>query len=260
MLEPTQSDRRHVTSCEDHFSKRALEYARHRPQYPDELFAYLASIAPGRRLAWDCGTGNGQAALGVARHFDRVVATDASADQLSQALPSENIEYRVERAEDISLEPSSVDLVTVGIAVHWFDLDVFYRAVRRVAATDGVLGVWTYDQSVIAPAIDPVLAHYYGHVLAGYWPERIRYVAEHYRTLPFPFDELAAPQFEMRADWSLDQLLGYLSSWSAAQRYEAERGEDPLDLILPELTAAWGDSGQPRPIHWPLYLRVGRVH
>ena len=55
---------------EDHFSKHSEQYAQHRPHYPDEIYAYLASIAPGHSLAWDCGTGNGQAAIGLAKYFD----------------------------------------------------------------------------------------------------------------------------------------------------------------------------------------------
>ena len=242
---------------EDHFSPQADAYARYRPVYPPALFAYLASIAPGRDLAWDCGTGNGQAALGLAEHFQQVVATDASPEQLAHAIPHERIEYRVERAEDIALPPGSVDLVTVAVAVHWFDFDAFYGAVRRVLRGGGALAVWTYHLPVIDPAIDPILERYYREVLAGYWPPRIAYLEQKYRTLPFPFEELAPPHFEMEADWELDHLAGFLSSWSATQRYQAERGEHPLRVIWPDLERAWGEG--PRHIRWPLYFRIGSV-
>lgn len=248
-----------MKTFEDHFSKQAREYARYRPGYPDELFAYLASIAPRRRLAWDCGTGSGQAALGLVRHFDRVVATDASADQLSQAVPHERIAYQVARAEEVALEPGSVDLTTVATAVHWFDRGRFYATVRRVAAPEGVLAVWTYHQSVIDPEIDRILARYYFEVLAGCWPESFRYVEDHYRSLPFPFDELTPPEFEMRSSWNLGQLTGFLDSWSGTQRFLRERGEHPVKLIWPALSEAWGEPDRQRPIRWPLYLRVGRV-
>ncbi len=138
----------------DFFSEQARVYARFRPQYPGELFAYLASAAPGRELAWDCGTGNGQAAQDLARHFRRVIATDASADQIAQAAQHERIEYQVARAEDVSLDDHSVDLITAAMAVHWFDLDSFYAVVRRAAKRDGVLAVWMYHLPVIDPAID----------------------------------------------------------------------------------------------------------
>ena len=248
-----------MSSFGDHFSKQARAYARYRPHYPSELFVYLASIAPSRQLAWDCGTGNGQAARELVKHFQRVIATDASLDQVAQAAAHERIDYRVERAEEASLEIGSVDLVTVAIAVHWFDLESFYQTVRRVAVARGILAVWTYHLPVIEPAIDQVLAHYYTNVLAGYWPERFHYVAERYRTLPFPFAELDPPEMEMQTDWELGDLVGFLESWSATQRYQQERGHHPVSVIWPMLTETWGDPRQRRHIRWPLYLRVGEI-
>jgi SAM-dependent methyltransferase len=195
----------------------------------------------------------------LVQHFGRVVATDASAEQLAHAIPHERIEYRVERAEDANLVPGSVDLVTVAIAVHWFDFEQFYAAVQRVLAPAGVLAVWTYHLPLIDPAIDPILERYYRDIVGAYWPERIEYVEQRYRTLPFPFDELSPPELEMQAGWQLEQLAGFLGSWSATQRYQAERGQHPLDLIWSELEQAWGAPQQPRRVRWPLYLRVGRV-
>jgi hypothetical protein len=66
------SNKRKTISFEDHFSSHSQQYAQYRPKYPDELYTYLASLAPARSLAWNCGTGNGQAALGLAKHFDVV--------------------------------------------------------------------------------------------------------------------------------------------------------------------------------------------
>ena len=248
-----------MTTFEDHFSEQAREYAQYRPQYPRELFDYLASIAPGRRLAWDCGTGNGQAAQELARHFERVIATDASAEQIAQAPAHEQIEYRVARAEDVDLEAGSVDLVAVAMAVHWFDLEPFYQVVRRAVKPNGVLAVWMYHLPVIDAKIDPILLRYYEDVLAGYWPERFHYLDKRYQTLPFPFEEVKPPDFEIRAEWELGQLAGFLDSWSGTRRYKNERGQHPLSLIWEGLNEAWGEPSQRRSVHWPLYLRVGRV-
>ena len=248
------------TSFDDHFSKQAGAYARYRPSHPAALFDYLAALLPRRALAWDCGTGNGQAALALAERFDRVIATDASAEQLRHAPAHNRVEYRVEHAEAVSLAAGSADLITVAIAVHWFDFDAFYPAVRRVAAPGGVLAVWTYHLPVIMPAMDPVLERYYRDVLAGHWPERIHFIEERYTTLPFPFDEIAAPPFEMQAEWTLAQLAGFLDSWSGTQRYLQTRGAHPLNVIWPELAAGWGDPETARLVRWPLHLRVGLVH
>ncbi len=141
---------------EDHFSKHSQVYAQHRPKYPEEIYTYLASLAPGNSLAWDCGTGNGQAAIGLAKYFDKVFATDASAEQISRAYPSSKVDYHVETAEHISLPDSCVDLVTVAVAIHWFSFDEFYREVKRVLKPDGVLAAWTYNFPEISPEIDSV--------------------------------------------------------------------------------------------------------
>jgi SAM-dependent methyltransferase len=243
---------------EDHFSVQSRQYAEARPSYPDELYAYLASLAPAHSLAWDCGTGNGQAAVGLAKHFGKVYATDASAEQIAHAYPHENVEYRVEPAEHVSLEDSSVDLITVAVAIHWFNFDEFYREARRVLKPSGILAAWTYNSVEISPEIDPLIWHYYGDIVGEYWPERIRYLEERYETLPFPFEDINPPAFAMETQWNLLQLAGFLNSWSATQRYKDQRGQHPLELIWPQLLAAWGDEKRARPIRWPLYFRIGR--
>jgi hypothetical protein len=248
-----------MKTFEDYFSKQAGEYVRYRPRYPSELFDYLASITPARQLAWDCGTGNGQAALELVKHFKRVVATDASADQLARATPHERIDYRVERAEEVSLKPGSVDLITVAVAVHWFNFETFYQKVRRVGKEKSILAVWTYQLPVINPTIDKILNHYYREVLSGYWPERFHYVDECYCTLPFPFEELNPPQLEMKANWDLKKLVGFLDSWSATRRYQDERGEHPVKIVWQELSRVWGNPEERRKICWLLYLRIGYI-
>jgi SAM-dependent methyltransferase len=244
---------------EDHFSEQAKLYAQSRPTYPPALFAYLASLAPARDLAWDCGTGNGQAALELAEHFRQVVATDASAEQIENAFPHERVTYRVEAAEETSFAPHSVDLTTVGTAVHWFDFDAFYAEVRRVTKPGGVLAVWTYHLAIVEPAVDDLLERYYRQTLAGYWPERIRYLEERYRTLPFPLTEIDPPPFEMEADWDLNALLGFLNSWSATRRFLESEGRHPLVPLKDKLQEAWGDPEQKRHVRWPLHFRIGRV-
>lgn len=241
---------------EDHFSKQSQLYAQYRPQYPAQIYTYLASLTPGHSLAWDCGTGNGQAAIGLAEYFERVYATDASADQISRAHASERVEYHVEPAEHVSLESASVDLVTVAVAVHWFSFDEFYSEVRRVLKPGGILAAWTYSFTEISPAIDALVRKYYYDVLKGYWPERIHYLEERYEALPFPFEEIPSPSFAMESQWTLAQYAGFLDSWSATQRYKEQKGRHPLEEIWGPLSAAWGN--EPRLVRWPLHFRIGR--
>lgn len=244
---------------EDHYSGHAGAYVRHRPRYPDELFAWLASVSPGRALAWDAGTGSGQVAVALANEFDRVVANDASSEQLAHAIPHQRVEYRHEPAGHSSLDPASADLVTAGAAAHWFELDDFYREVRRVGRKGAVVALFSYGPRDFADAIGPAGRRFHEEILAGYWPERIQYVHERYATLPFPFDEIAAPAFSMRAEWDLTELLAFLETWSASQRYFRERGTRATDEIAPELARMWGDPANRHLLRCPLFVRAGYV-
>lgn len=245
---------------EDHFSELATKYARYRPGYPGELFEYLASFVPAHDLAWDCGTGNGQAALELARHFDLVVATDASEEQIDNASAHPSVDYRVEPAEDTSLGTGKVDLVAVGTAVHWFDFDSFYTEVKRVGKPRSVIAVWTYHFPKLTELIDRVVKQYYWQTLDGYWPEELRYLEQHYRTLPFPFDEIEPQRFSMRASWSLEKFVGFMFSWSGTKKLIEDQGESALQPMLTALESAWGEPDRHREVEWPLHIRMGRIH
>jgi SAM-dependent methyltransferase len=243
----------------DYFSEQAKEYARHRPIYPAAMFAYLASIAPSQELAWDCGTGNGQAALALADHFQKVIATDASTAQIESAFQHARIEYRVEPSEKTSITSKSVDLITVGTAVHWFDFEPFYAEVRRVGKENAVLAVWTYHLPVIEPQTDRWLESFYRETLAGFWPERIRYLDQRYKTLPFPFEEIQPPYFEMEVEWSFENLAGFLGSWSAVRKLVEAQGERAFGDQMEELARLWGEKSEKHHIRWPLHFRIGRI-
>lgn len=220
------------------------------------MFRYLASIAPANGLAWDCATGNGQAAVELAEKFERVIATDASEKQVANAEPHSRVEYRVAPAEESGLAAQSVDLVTVAQALHWFDLDRFYAEVRRVLRPRGVIAAWAYKLAKVTPAIDAVVNHYYSDVVGAYWPAE-RVLVEKFEELPFAFSEMASPRFEMMAEWQVEHLLGYLRTWSATQRFLEAKRQDPLGQIEEELRPAWGD-GQSHRVIWPLTVRVGK--
>jgi SAM-dependent methyltransferase len=196
--------------------------------------------------------------LQLADHFQRVYATDASHEQIARAERHPRVEFKVESAENVSLESNSVDLVTVAVAVHWFNLNEFYQEVKRVLKPAGVLAVWTYHLPLIEPAIDRVLHTYTSSILGEYWPERIRYVDEKYETLPFPFQEFKPPYFEIHAEWDLNRLSGYISSWSAVNRYIERHGSHPVEIIWDELKSVWGQEDSKRELRWELYFRLGR--
>jgi SAM-dependent methyltransferase len=253
-----RSPREGDVSFKDHFSGHAGVYATYRPRYPDSLFGWLAEQCPERSLAWDCATGNGQAAVGLSASFERVHASDASSAQVSQAEPRSNVTYACEPAEHSTLAAGSVDLVTVAQALHWFDFDRFYAEANRVLKPRGVIAAWCYETFELSADLQPLVDRLYGEILGPYWPPERRWVEEGYRTIPWPFDALTPPKLELSVDWPLSALFGYLRSWSATQRYQAERGVDPVLLIEAELSACWGDPKVPRRITWPLSIRAGR--
>jgi SAM-dependent methyltransferase len=248
------------TSRGDHFSTQAEEYARYRPRYPAELFEYLASTTTQRHLAWDCATGSGQVAVPLAAYFDRVVATDISAAQIEHAELHERVEYRVAPAEASGLGPATVNLVTVSQALHWLDLDSFYKEIERVLAPRGVLAVSSYGSaSIDDPELSAIFAHFELNTLGAYWPPRRALVGEKLRELPFPFPELAVPPFRLEVQWTLAELVGYARSWSATARYMARHGHDPTAALEASLRESWGEPDQRRLVRWPFVVRVGRI-
>ena len=249
-----------MPAFKDHFSGHADIYREARPTYPPALFEWLAQQAPDRELAWDCACGNGQATVALAAHFARVIGTDPSAAQVGNAQTLANIEYRIEPAEQATLRDSSVSLVTVAQALHWIDLERFYAEARRVLKPRGVIAAWTYaDCSSGDAAIDRIKDRLFNDLTGPYWPPERVHVEAAYRTLAFPFDEIAAPAFVMSAHWNVDHLLAYFRSWSATQRYIKARGDDPVSIIELDLRAAWGDAAQRRDVRWQFHLRAGRI-
>lgn len=245
-------------SFPDHFSAVAAAYARYRPTYPEQLFDWIAQVAPARVAAWDCGAGSGQATLALAERFDRVVGTDASGEQLRQAPEHSRITWRVAPAESSGLDPASMDAVTVAQALHWFDLPRFWTEVRRVLRPTGVIVAWSYGiPFLVDGAITSMLRDFHDNVVGPYWPIERGMVDARYQSIDLPFTRLNPPALDLRATWALDQLTGYLRSWSATRRYVQENGADPVTPFADDLRQLWGNGG--REVIWPLTILAGRV-
>jgi SAM-dependent methyltransferase len=242
----------------DQFSKQAALYSQCRPGYPAELFDYLASIAPGHSVAWDCATGSGQAAVPLARFFRQVVVTDASMQQISHAVPHPAVSYRVAPADSSGLPSNSVDLVTVAQALHWFDTDDFYAEAKRVLVAGGALAAWGYGDPVMhEPALQAIVHDFNHGTMESYWPANRNVLLDCYRTLPFPFREIVPPHFELRLRWTLPELTGYFRTWSATARYVDERGADPVVEVELSLAKQWGNAMTRHLVTWPVYIRAG---
>ena len=249
-----------MPSFEDRFAFAARAYASYRPRYPSALFDWLRRRVPGARRVWDCATGSGQAAAALAARFDVVIATDASLAQLAHADRVNAPLYMATTAEHCAIATRSMDLVTVAQALHWFDREAFFAEVRRVLASGGLLAIWSYGLPTVTPAIDAVLRHFHDVEVGPFWSPDRRLVEGGYEGIALPFKEEPTPPFAMQAAWTLEQLVGYLSTWSAVGRYRTVTGSDPVPRIMRALAECWGMPDEARVVSWPLTLRVGAPH
>lgn len=246
-----------MTEVVDLFSQRAKVYSKFRPTYPKVLYDFIYSHLAHLDKAWDCGTGNGQVASELAKKFKHIYATDLSAAQLAEAREEHNISYSLQRAEVTDFADHEMDLTCVAQAIHWFDLEAFWKEVKRVSKPKGFVAIWGYDLLKISKEIDTLIFNFYENILGEYWDQNRRLVENSYADMACPLDEIKTPEFEMRVEWSLDQLTGYLSSWSAVTKYQNLNKQNPIDLIEEELSKLWGKES--RSITFPIFSRMGRI-
>jgi SAM-dependent methyltransferase len=244
----------------DLFSKQSEIYPRFRPRYPAALYAFLLKNVPTRDFAWDCATGNGQAAVDLSPSFKKVIATDLSRSQIGNAIPARNVEYRVLRAEaSLEIPDHSLDLITVAQAIHWFNLPVFYAECERLLKPEGLLATWAYSFHLpISPKIDKVLTSFYFETLGPYWKPENKLIWNGYRDLPFPFTQIEAPKIRMSVEWNLEDLMGYFRTWSATQLFIEATGSDPTFALFQSLRAHWGVPEKPKTLSWGVTLLAGK--
>ena len=248
------------TSFKDHFSSVSTAYAAYRPTYPMALVDALAKVSPSHAHALDCGCGTGQLSVLLAKRFNEVTATDASAAQIAKAQPHDGVSYRTALAENSSLPDASVDLITVAQAAHWLDLDKFYDEARRIAKPHAVLALITYGILHVEGSTDAAVQHFYHDTIGPYWPPERRHVEDGYRSLPFPFSPVELPALTMTAQWNLHSLIGYLNTWSAVKAAKQTLNMNPVDTLAQVLSKDWGDPETERQISWPLSIRAGYIH
>lgn len=241
----------------DRFSAHANQYAQFRPTYPPELYEFIFKQVHDFDAAWDCGTGNGQAARDLSKKFKKVFATDLSTKQLENAYWADNIFYSVAN-EKSSFTDNSFDLITVAQAAHWFNMEIFSEEVKRVSKPNGVVALWGYGLLSIHPEIDLLIHHFYSQIVGPFWDKERRHIDEHYKNLYFPFQEIQSPAFVITVLWTLAQLEGYLTTWSAVQKYIGVYNQNPVDDLISQIKIFWKDERQT--VTFPLFLRLGGIH
>ncbi|HZY81218.1 MAG TPA: class I SAM-dependent methyltransferase [Cyclobacteriaceae bacterium] len=241
----------------DRFSGHSKSYAAFRPTYPKALYDFIIDLVPSKKLAWDCACGNGQVARDLSTRFEKVYATDHSEQQISNAVRKDNISYSVAPAEKTSFSDKQFDLITVGQALHWFNIPAFFAEARRVSKPGGIVAVWGYSLLSVDPMIDPIVNHFYTEVIGSYWDPERKLVDQRYTTIDFPFQKIEVPLFDFSFEWSLEEFKGYITTWSSVQKYIKQNGIDPTDDLARKLEPIWG--AQPRKVSFPLFTLVGRV-
>jgi hypothetical protein len=244
----------------DLFSKQAVDYARYRPTYPAALINYIVSFVHEKNIAWDCATGNGQAAVLLANHFKQVVATDTSEKQIGLAIPKDNIIYSVGKAEQTSFADNTFDLITIAQAYHWFQFDLFEKEARRIAKPGAVVAAWGYNiPQCNNKRISQLIQHFYTAVVGSYWDAERKYVDDAYTTVPFPFEPLPAVPFSIQVNWNKEDLPGYLNSWSSVQHFIKANQYNPVDDFVEQLQQLWPPGVPELPFAFPVFMRLGRV-
>jgi len=241
----------------DNFSGQADKYAKYRPHYPQELFDFILRQVSQKENAWDCATGNGQTATVLANYFTKVFATDISQKQIDKAQQALNIDYSLQPAEQTQFADNSFDLITVSQALHWFAFDNFYKEVKRVARPGAIFASWSYSLLYISPEIDKLIRSFYTDIIGPYWDAERKYVDQEYATIPFPFTEITAPPFTMQYKWTIEELEGYLNTWSALQKFMAVNKYNPVDEVINKIRPLAGN--EKLAILFPLHIRMGII-
>jgi SAM-dependent methyltransferase len=241
----------------DLFSDSAHRYAAARPRYPDTLIDFIARSSPSLDAAWDCGTGNGQVAVDLARHFKTVWATDPSQAQINQAIPCQGVVYSVQPAEKVSFADHSIDATTVAQALHWFDLERFFPEARRVLKTGGFFCAWGYSWSHVEPAVDAVMQASILEPVREYWADQNAALWEGYKSVHLPFKAVDAPSFSIRMEWTLLEYMAYVHTWSATRRAIQAEGAGFFEAACKRMEQAWGGQDRVRQVKMPLAVIAG---
>lgn len=234
-------------------------YSRTRPTYPAELYYWLSQQVIKTETVWDCACGTGQASIDLAAYFDQVEASDISESQIAEATPHRKVHYQVFPAEKTSYPDNHFDAVCIAHALHWLDLDAFWKEVKRVLKPGGIFVCWGYNWFKVGEAEDLVITKHILPHLAPYWPSQSRLLWNQYKDIDFPFESIEAPAFQLTCHWSVSQMMDFIRSWSAAQLRIEKEGDEFLQQANDMIRAVWSEPSQKKEISLPFFVRAGRV-
>ncbi|NBC81904.1 MAG: methyltransferase domain-containing protein [Bacteroidetes bacterium] len=224
------------------FNQKSDQYALARPKYPVAFYKFLISLLESKERLWDCGCGNGQVAIDLADEFTEVHGTDISENQINHAFQHTHVNYQVMPAEQTNFPDRYFDMICVAQALHWFDIEAFFKEADRVLKTGGIMACFNYGFFNIEDELDNVINEQLFNPVEGYWSERNWLAKSGYKEVEFPFQKVEPPHFEMVQSWTRDTLLNYLSTWSAVKRYDEYHCDDIIGHLQQALKPIWDDK------------------
>lgn len=131
------------------FTGKSSLYDRYRPGYPSRFFHELISAYIGRKEKFviaDIGAGTGIFTELIASIGKEVVAIEPNDDMrsiLKERMEGKQVRCVNGSAEKTGITDTSVDLVTVAQAFHWFDAAAFKKECQRILKKNGlVMLIW----------------------------------------------------------------------------------------------------------------------
>jgi SAM-dependent methyltransferase len=188
--------------------------------------------------------------------FDRVDACDINHSQLDAAEQAANIMYLECPVEHPPYGDAVFDLITVAQSLHWFDFQRFWPHVERTLKPGGVFAAWGYDWFQVSPEVDDAM-RFFRAVIEPFWSSCSQLLWDGYRDVGMPLPALDAALPDCHA-WNLEQLLGYLNTWSATKLCVQSLGNHVLNDARQRLARGWGDPAMVRQVNMPLHFIAGR--
>jgi len=186
-----------------------------------------------------------------------VIASDPSQAQLDAAERHPKVDYRCAKAEQSGITDASVDLAVAAQAAHWFDWPRYVAEVARVTRPGALVALVSYGIMDVPGKVGAILGRYYVEAAGPYWPAGREHVENGYRDLAWPWPAVEAPKIDMTAEWTRDELVGYVSSWSATAKMVDALGPAKFEQLRDQLAQVWPDD-EKRTVRWPLAIRLAR--
>ncbi|MBB3699889.1 methyltransferase domain-containing protein [Flammeovirga yaeyamensis] len=242
----------------DRFTTTSSTYKKFRPKYPSSIFEYICQNTKNFETALDCGTGNGQVAIHLSKKFNSVIGIDISKNQINNAESQKNIWYIESRAEVTQFKDEYFDLITVGQALHWFDLELFNKEAFRLLKKGGTIACFGYNLFKVNDEIDEMINYFYYDVIGPFWDQERKILEEEYKNVPFDFEVISNEGYvDMTVNWDLEQLYGFIHTWTSVQTYlKANPTHDPVQELMENLKNIWGENTK-REVKFPIFLKLG---